>query len=102
MCDILDDSELTKTKELTQAVSALRRFRDTISRTINELDLFERTQMKTFDTIGSDGFRQSWEEYLADIRHSKTEMMSMQLLLIQKFELFNSLLAGVCGERLVH
>lgn len=97
MFNFRDDSDLTKTTELTHTVSTLRRFRDGISRTIKELETFENIHVAAFDTTGSDAFRQSWQEYIADIRQSTAEMKSMQILLAQKLELFNTIRDGVCG-----
>ena len=86
---------MTRTKELTLTVSTLRRFRDSLSRTVVAWDGFEERGIDIFETTGSDAFRQRWEGYLEDIRRDFAELKSLQTLLTQKLEHFNGMRDGV-------
>lgn len=98
---IIDDDDLTHTNNLTLAVSAIRRFRDAISSTIDAWDVFEKGQIEYLQTTGSDSLRLRWEVYVAAARGNASELKSLRELLANKLELFNSMRDGVSHKFLI-
>ncbi|OCK86435.1 hypothetical protein K432DRAFT_284700 [Lepidopterella palustris CBS 459.81] len=93
--DFRDDLRLSRTKELTLAVSTLRRFRDSLSRTVDAWSIFEQRDIQTFHVTINDAFRQRCEGHLANVRGNISELQSLQTLISQKLELFNSMRDGL-------
>jgi hypothetical protein len=94
--DFLDDEKLSRTKKLTITVSTIRRFRDSLTRTIQAWDNFDRENVQMFGLVGLEALRPRWEGYLSQTRENIAELRSYRELLRQKLELFNSMRDGVC------
>lgn len=86
---------LATTDELTQAVSTLRRFRDSISRTLRAWETFESGDIRLFEITGSAELRERWQGYIDDTRAHVGELRSLQVLLSQKFDTFSNMRDGL-------
>jgi hypothetical protein len=95
-----DDPDLRRTEKLTLIVSTLRRFRDTLSRTIDAWKNFESGDLKFFDITGSEEYQQQWYTIISDIQQQVAQLKSLHSLMAQKLELFNSMRDGVRLSRL--
>ncbi|KAF2137333.1 uncharacterized protein K452DRAFT_236025, partial [Aplosporella prunicola CBS 121167] len=91
----VDDTSLTRTKQLMLAVSSIRRFRDSLARTISAWDTFGQQKILHLETTGSHALRQKWEEYIESVRSNISELKSLHLILSQKLDLFNSMRDGL-------
>jgi hypothetical protein len=89
--DFQVDKELLKTRELTLAVTTIRRFRYSLSSTIEAWESFERQGIHTFTLVGLDALRPRWDVYLSSIRGHITELRSYRNFLTEKLELFNGM-----------
>lgn len=86
-----DNPNMTRTKELTMTVDTLRRFRDTLAKNIAAWDSFAFNGIGYFEIQDEGNLKLDWDELLAAIKGSITEMMMMRLHLSQKLELFDSM-----------
>lgn len=93
-----DEKDLTHTKDLTEAVSALRRFRDCLDRVIGAWTKFEADDVRFFEVNGTADYHDRWANYLHDIRGHVFELESFQTLLSQKLDVFNSMRDGVSNR----
>lgn len=91
----VDDRFLSKTKQLTWAVSTLQRFRDSLARTIVAWDNFASGEIDCFNVNSGPALQDLWQGYLAEIRGYVSELRSLQLMLTQKLELFKEMKNGV-------
>ena len=92
---ILDDENLTQTKELTQTVFTLQRFYDCYCRTIQAWEDFEREDIHIFDLVGQDTLQSGWKAHLSNIRGQVSDLRSCTTRLRQHLKLFNGMKKGV-------
>lgn len=77
-------------------MSTIRRFRDSLARTINAWDSFEAGEIGYLDIHNIPELSEHWDtSYFANIRSDISELRYLHLLLSQKLELFNSLRDGL-------
>ncbi|KAF2842153.1 hypothetical protein M501DRAFT_1028917 [Patellaria atrata CBS 101060] len=93
--EFFDDEHLTRTRELTVTISTIRKFRDCIRRTVAAWENFETNDLPCFEVSGSDEYKETWREYISDVRGHVDDLRSMHLSLHQKFDLFNGLKDGI-------
>ncbi|KIW63806.1 hypothetical protein PV04_08778 [Phialophora macrospora] len=92
---ILDDEKLTKTRELTLAVSCLREFRDILSGSIRAWDNFESNYIRLFETPRVPKLHDFLQEYIVQIRVSVFQLKDLHALMSQKLDKFNSMRDGL-------
>jgi len=86
---------------LTLTVSTLRRFRNTLTKTIDAWDSFERNEILIFNPIGWEALQPRWNGLLAGTRKSVDELRTFRVLLEQKLELFNNMKDSVSQSNLL-
>lgn len=95
---VIEDPELARTKELTLAVSTIRRLKDSLLGTIAAWDRFQNDQIHYFEVDWvSKILSEHWETYFAEIRSDIAQMDYLYLTLSQKLDAYNAL-----GDRLVN
>lgn len=87
------DEDLSHTQELTLTVSTLRRFRNTISMTIEAWEILEQRDITTFEPIGFN--LPTWQERIGEVREYVDTLKSYQTLLTQRLDSFNNMRDGV-------
>jgi hypothetical protein len=88
-----DDSELTRTTELTTAESTIRLFRDKLASTIRAWEDFYDRKGGIFE-VESVKLYNWWQSYLTSIQESVSELKVLHELMAQKLELFRSKLVN--------
>jgi hypothetical protein len=85
--------------ELTLAISTLRRFLESMSRIVRAWETFERRDLRVFGVNGSSKLRKRWQEHVDKVSGHVFELGSLQMIVAQKLELFNSMRDGVSSSR---
>ena len=85
------DEDLSHTKKLTLTVSTIRRFRNTLAKTIEAWDSFEHNEILIFNPIGWEALQPHWDSLLTMTRKDINELRALHSLLEQKLELFNNM-----------
>ena len=91
----MDDERMTRTRELSIAVSCLREFRDNLSSTIRAWDNFESNYINLFEAPKFPKLQDLWLAYIVQIRVSVFRLKDLQALMSQKLDRFNSMRDGV-------
>ncbi|KAF2234442.1 hypothetical protein EV356DRAFT_466610 [Viridothelium virens] len=91
----VDDRFLSKTKQLTWAVSTLQHFRDSLARTLVAWDNFASAELDQFNLGSGEALQSLWWGYIAEIRGHISSLRSLQLVLTQKLELFKEMKNGL-------
>ncbi|KAL9079867.1 MAG: hypothetical protein Q9157_001269 [Trypethelium eluteriae] len=91
----VDDRFLSKTKQLTWAVSTLQHFRDSLARTLVAWDNFASAELDQFNLGSGEALQSLWWGYIAEIRGHISSLRSLQLVLTQNLELFKEMKNGV-------
>ena len=91
----VDDRFLSKTKQLTWAVSTLQHFRDNLARTLVAWDNFVLKGIDYFDMRTGDALQDLWQGYISEISGYISDLRSLHLVLTQKLDLFKEMKDGV-------
>ncbi|KAF2088867.1 hypothetical protein K490DRAFT_38141, partial [Saccharata proteae CBS 121410] len=91
----LHDPDLTHTEKLTTAVSTIRRFRDSLVKTIEAWDSFYGTNLGLFSVDASQELQERWQADVLEIRACVAELNALRIVMAQRLDLFNSMRDGV-------
>ncbi|EXJ59775.1 hypothetical protein A1O7_03922 [Cladophialophora yegresii CBS 114405] len=86
--DFFDDAQLGRTKSYTNAVYIMRKFKDTLSLSLDTFQDFQQGELLYFDT-GNKQHDEGWKLYFDSIYEDLASMRYLQRVLLQKIQTFD-------------
>jgi hypothetical protein len=89
-----EDRDFRKTTRYTWALSVLRRFHDSLLRTVEAWEEFATGELKYFDT-NSEKLDRLWDRYYESLFNNASELQYLERSLLQRIQTFDRMKDGV-------
>ena len=95
MTSLVDDPDLTRTKQYTRTIDILRVLHNSLVKIIESWEDFENGEAQYFEVTEFEALRKSWDAYLASIDKNMTKLRFLRRSLQQRIDMFDNKRNGV-------